>query len=597
MRHRRFRIASGLAATLLIAAGTAAVPSSASAATAGCEVAYLNLSTWQSTPTSGGFNTTLAIKNLGDPTTRWKLTFTMPSGQTATGGWNATFAGATSVTATDAGWNGTIATGQTSSSVGLQGEWTRTAAGTSPPNPLPQPADFALNGVPCTGAPSENKPPSVNLTSPQDGASFEAPATIGLAATASDADGSVGRVEFLNGSTVIGSDTTAPYAFAWTNVTRGNYALSARAVDDDGATTTSAPAKVAVTGQDAGGPAPALHVSGNQLRTASGATYRLLGVNRSGGEYACFQGKPVFDGPADQASVDAMKAWNIHAVRLPLNEECWLGTADVPADGVSGEAYRQAVKDYADLLVANGINPILDLHWTYGQYGGPGAGCADAKATCQKPMPDAQYTPAFWTQVAQMFKGNDAVVFDLFNEPYPDAANNWSDATEAWTCLRDGGTCTGIDYKVAGMQTLLNAVRDTGATNVVMTGGLTWTNDLTQWLTYKPVDPAGNLMASWHSYNFNACVTAACWDSQIGAVAAQVPVTAGEVGQNTCAHDYLDQVTDWADSKGVGYLAWTWNPWGVCAGSGNDLIADWNGTPTSTYGEAYKAHLLTQNPT
>ncbi|MFI7336393.1 cellulase family glycosylhydrolase [Streptomyces sp. NPDC050085] len=594
MLHRRIRIAAGLAATVLIAGGTAAVPSSAAAATTGCEVTYQNLSTWQTTPTSGGFNTTLAIKNLGDPITGWKLTFTMPSGQTATGGWNATFNGKTSVTATDAGWNGAIATGQANTTVGLQGEWTRSTAGSAPPSPLPRPADFALNGTPCTGAPSGNTPPSVSLTSPRDGASFAAPAAIDLAATASDADGSVSRVEFLNGSTVIGSDTTAPYTFAWTNVTGGSYTLSARAVDDSGATTTATPAKVTVTGQSSGGPAPALHVSGNHLQTASGTTYRLLGANRSGGEYACFQGKQMWDGPADQASVDAMKAWNIHAVRLPLNEECWLGTADVPAGGVSGAAYRQAVKDYADLLVANGINPILDLHWTYGQYSGPGAGCTDTKATCQKPMPDAQYTPQFWTQVAQMFKGNDAVVFDLFNEPYPDAANNWTDATEAWTCLRDGGTCTGIDYKTAGMQTLVNAVRATGATNVIMTGGLTWTNDLTQWLTYKPADPTGNLMASWHSYNFNACVTSACWDSQIGTVAAKVPVTAGEIGQNTCNHDYLDQVMNWADSNGVGYLAWTWNPWGACATGGNDLITDWNGTPTTTYGEAYKAHLLNQ---
>ena len=45
-------------------------------------------------------------------------------------------------------------------------------------------------------------------------------------------------------------------------------------------------------------------------------------------------------------------------------------------------------------------------------------------------------------------------------------------------------------------------------------------------------------------------------------VAAQVPVVAGEIGQNTCAHDYIDQVMAWADAHGVGYLAWTWNPWG-----------------------------------
>jgi len=344
------------------------------------------------------------------------------------------------------------------------------------------------------------------------------------------------------------------------------------------------------------GPAPALHVAGNHLVTAAGTPYRLLGVNRSGGEYACVQGKAVFDGPADQATVTAMKSWNIHTVRIPLNEDCWLANSGVPAGGTVGAAYQQAVKDYTNLLVANGINVILDLHWTHGLYTGSSSACSDAVATCQKPMPDAQYAPTFWSQVATAFKGNNAVLFDLFNEPYPDAANGFSDPTEAWTCLRDGGTCTGITYQVAGMQSLVNAVRATGATNVVMTGGLTWTNDLSQWLAYKPSDPTGNLVASWHTYNFNGCVTTSCWDTNIGAVAAKVPVQAGEIGQNNCNHDYIDQIMAWADANGVGYAAWTWNPWGVCNSNGNDLITDWSGTPTTTYGEAYRAHLLTQHP-
>jgi aryl-phospho-beta-D-glucosidase BglC (GH1 family) len=399
-----------------------------------------------------------------------------------------------------------------------------------------------------------------------------------------------------NGNLGTGATVNPGFNGAWSGANPVPTSFTLNGVACNGTVTSPSPSPTSSSGGGGGGPAPALHVSGNHLVTAAGTTYRLLGVNRSSGEFACIQGNGMWDGPADQASITAMKAWNIHVVRIPLNEECWLGTSDVPATGTSGAAYQQAVKDYVNLLVANGMNVILDLHWTYGQYTGPGAGCSDVKASCQKPMPDTQYTPMFWTQVATAFKGANAVIFDLFNEPYPDAANNFTDATEAWTCLRDGGTCTGISYPVAGMQALVNTVRATGATNVIMTGGLTWTNDLTQWLTYKPTDPTGNLVASWHSYNFNGCVSTACWDSQIGAVAAKVPVQAGEIGQNSCAHDYIDQVMDWADAHGVGYSAWTWNPWGVCGSSGNVLINDWNGTPTSTYGEGYKAHLLTQNP-
>jgi hypothetical protein len=358
-------------------------------------------------------------------------------------------------------------------------------------------------------------------------------------------------------------------------------------------TTTTPPTTPPTSPPPITGPAPALHVSGNKILTAAGKTNRLLGVNMSSGEFACVQGKGVFDNnPVNQAAVDAMKTWNIRSVRIPLNEDCWLGTFGTP----SGATYQQAVKAFVDLLVANGINPILDLHWNHGAYTGNASACADVNATCQKPMPDAQFAPTFWSQVATMFKGDNAVVFDLFNEPFPDAANNFSNATAAWTCLRDGGTCTGITYQVAGMQSLVNAVRATGASNVIMTAGLTWTNDLTQWLTFKPTDSAGNLVASWHSYNFNACVNTTCWDSTIGTTAAQVPVVAGEIGQNTCAHDYIDQVMTWADAHGVGYLAWTWNAWGICPGSGNVLIDDFAGAATATYGQGFKAHLLSAQP-
>ena len=55
------------------------------------------------------------------------------------------------------------------------------------------------------------------------------------------------------------------------------------------------------------------------------------------------------------------------------------------------------------MLIAAGITPIVEMHWSYGQYGGAGANCTDTKANCQKPMPDAQYGPAFWTSVANAF--------------------------------------------------------------------------------------------------------------------------------------------------------------------------------------------------
>jgi len=91
-----------------------------------------------------------------------------------------------------------------------------------------------------------NNPPIVSLTAPTNGREYTAPALINLVAVASDNDGSISKVEFYNGTTLIGSDATAPYEFSWTNVEIGTYTITARATDNLGAVTTSVPVTVTV---------------------------------------------------------------------------------------------------------------------------------------------------------------------------------------------------------------------------------------------------------------------------------------------------------------------------------------------------------------
>jgi len=86
---------------------------------------------------------------------------------------------------------------------------------------------------------STNLSPVVVLTAPAASSSFTAPATVSLAANATDSDGTVAKVEFFNGGIKLGEDTTAPYTFSWTNVAAGTYTLTAKATDNLGATTTS----------------------------------------------------------------------------------------------------------------------------------------------------------------------------------------------------------------------------------------------------------------------------------------------------------------------------------------------------------------------
>jgi len=371
----------------------------------------------------------------------------------------------------------------------------------------------------------------------------------------------------------------------WSSLTCGA-ALGALVIMTAGAPVAEARTSAVASGSVSPATAPQLHVSGNKLVNQDGQKVILNGVDRSGGEFSCVNDTGMWDGPMNQSSITAMKFWGVTAVRVPLNEACWNGESYVnPA--YAGANYQSAVRAYVSLLNHNGIVAILDLHWSDGLYTGPSSGCASAEAVCQKPMPDAAQSIPFWHSVASTFAGNNAVIFDLFNEPYPDSAA--SSETEGWTCWEDGGTCTGIPYQVAGMQTLVNTVRQAGAANVLMLGGLSYSSDLTQWLQHEPTDPDHNLTASWHSYNFGGCSTRACWTSEIAPVMAKVPVITGELGENDCADDYIDPLLRWLDAHSSSYLAWSWDTWS-CSG-GPALISSYDGAPTA-YGLGYLLHIF-----
>ncbi|TMB95064.1 MAG: hypothetical protein E6J38_06365 [Chloroflexi bacterium] len=322
-----------------------------------------------------------------------------------------------------------------------------------------------------------------------------------------------------------------------------------------------------------------LHVDGNRLVDASGAQVVLRGVSRSGTEFACVNegGFGISLGPLDQGSVDGIKSWHQNTLRLPLNEDCWLGINGVnPA--YSGANYRQAIASYVSLLNQNGLYVILDLHWS-----APGT----TLATHQQTMADLDHAVDFWSSVANTFKGNDAVIFELFNEPVPDGSQ---DSDAAWTCWRDGGTCPGVAFQTAGMQTLLNAVRATGATNVVALGGVGYATYLTRWLQYRPTDPVNNLIAAWHVYNFNICNSASCWDAMVPQLMALAPVLVTETGMDACDATWWNALLDWLDARQIGYLAWTWNRWSTDCSS-RALVTDYYAATPTQYGSIYKTHL------
>ncbi|MFJ2030582.1 glycoside hydrolase family 48 protein [Streptosporangium sp. NPDC087985] len=228
----RFRRRVAALALLSLAAGTVtALAASPAHAAISCEVTY-STNDWP-----GGFTADMSIKNLGDPLNGWTLGFTFPNtSQQVTQGWSATWSqSGRNVTAKNLDWNGSLGTGA-STNIGFNGSW----SGSNP-----KPTSFTINGVTCGGT-TVNQPPTVGITSPAAGAIFTAPATVNIAANAADSDGTVTKVEFFNGTTLLGTDTTAPYTYSWTNVAAGDYSLTARATDDKGATTTSAPVGISV---------------------------------------------------------------------------------------------------------------------------------------------------------------------------------------------------------------------------------------------------------------------------------------------------------------------------------------------------------------
>ena len=185
--------------------------------------------------------------------------------------------------------------------------------------------------------------------------------------------------------------------------------------------------------------------------------------------------------------------------------------------------------------------------------------------------------------IANAFKADPSTLIGLQPEPHG----------ITWACWKSGGSSCSVGYTALGMQGALDAVRSTGATNVVTASGIDSANNLSQWLAYKPSDPLNQLMAEAHVYGGNSCASTTCFNSDYAPVAASVPLVFGETGEtyddSSCGSTNINTFLTWADSHNVGYEAWVWDTWGTCG----SLISDFNGTPANAYGSYVKSHFAT----
>ena len=352
-------------------------------------------------------------------------------------------------------------------------------------------------------------------------------------------------------------------------------------------------------------------VSGNHLVDASGKTLQLRGVSVGGLEFVAVQGWSPgnpWGGQTGEArpNWNTIKGWKVNAIRISLNEASWLGYTCKNSSGAArnpdpGGNYKATVADALDSATAAGLYVILDLHWS-----APGNFCPLG----QNQMADTDHSVVFWTGLATQFKSYPNVLFELFNEPFigysSASAADWAVIMRggAQTNYVTGGTPSQANYSwtVAGMQQMLDAVRATGATNVVLVGSASWDQDLSQWVASKPADRLNQIAAVWHPYPNSDNVG----DSQaalpkFGSVAytwaqsvldAGYPVVITETGDHnaagTTSAPLMANLLPWADAREVSYVGWGWATWG---NPDNVLIKNAAGDPTDGYGAYFKRHL------
>jgi cellulose 1,4-beta-cellobiosidase len=253
LRLRLRQAVTTLAVVGLGSLGLGAVAAMPASAAPVCQVAYTVANDWGT-----GFTTGITITNNGPAISSWTLGYSYSGNQTLSSGWSGNWSqSGKNVTVTNVSWNGALATG---ASANFGANFNYTGTNTAP-------TTFTLNGNTCNGS-SGGSGISVSLTSPASGASFTAPATIPLAATASESGATISKVEFFNGTTLLSTATASPYTFSWTSVPAGTYSLTAEAFDSTGATATSSAVSVTVNTATS----PSVVASPTALSVAQGAT-------------------------------------------------------------------------------------------------------------------------------------------------------------------------------------------------------------------------------------------------------------------------------------------------------------------------------------
>ncbi|HUQ94136.1 MAG TPA: glycoside hydrolase family 5 protein [Bryobacteraceae bacterium] len=266
---------------------------------------------------------------------------------------------------------------------------------------------------------------------------------------------------------------------------------------------------------------PALATQGNRIVNRDSREPVLLrGVNRSGLEYGA---------QIPQEDIRRIVAeWNSNIIRIPFIQD----------KALNSEEYRKSLDDVIEWAAGLGAYTLLDLQWL---------------DTTQKiaPLPDFE-TPRLWRMLAERYRGQPHVLYDLYNEPHDCRAEDW----QYWARL------------------LTDTIREVHPDSLIFISGIDWGYNLRD----VPFD-GPNLVWSTHVYRWKPLP----WAVAFGHLAPDVPVYAAEWGGGGDDLQWGRELADYFNSLQMGWTAWSWSDY-------PHLQMDGEVTP---FGELVRAELAT----